>query len=117
MGALGVGCRVVTPPCEDEVMIGICWPVGERGLMAGGAALPRRALGTYGVYVVCRLMVGWRGGGGRGPANTVVGVLGGELTGKGKLVTEPVGEGALDEVGVSSKPEDMGDMGPGTTSG
>jgi hypothetical protein len=99
------------------VMIGIWWPLGERGLTADGAALPRRALGTYGVYVVCKFTVGWRGGGGRGPASTVLGVLGGELTDKGRLVTEPLGEGALDEIGVSRKPEDVGDIGPGTTSG
>lgn len=62
---------MVIPPCADEVMIGICCPVGDRGFRlvglgdAGGAARLER--GMYGVYVVCGAEDGCRGGGSTGP--------------------------------------------------
>ena len=46
----GAGCRVVTPPCELDVMIGTGWPVAESGFggcVAGTAA--RFDRGIYGV--------------------------------------------------------------------
>ncbi len=42
----------MTPPVDDEVMIGIGWPVGESGLVLvalTGPPRPRLDLGTYGV--------------------------------------------------------------------
>ena len=44
----GAGCRVVTPPCELDVMIGTGWPVAESGF--GGCVAPVRFdRGIYGV--------------------------------------------------------------------
>lgn len=53
-------------------MIGICCPEGDSGLMVegfgdGGGGTPRRARGMYGVYVVCGIVDGCRGGGRTGP--------------------------------------------------
>jgi hypothetical protein len=43
---IGGGWRVVTPPWDEDVMIGIWCPLGESGLTAVvGGPLPRRALG------------------------------------------------------------------------
>ena len=105
--------------------MGICWPVGDSGFVAaGGTALPRRALGTYGVYVVCIDTVGCRGGGGIGPPRAkegfgigivgTVGVDGGEVI--ERLDTDDIGDGVGNEVGVA---DGLGftDSELGTTSG
>ena len=69
----GTGCRAVTPPCADDVISGICCPLGDSGFAVPGfapaaaAAAARRARGMYGVYVVCGAAEGCRGGGRMGP--------------------------------------------------
>ena len=63
------------PPCAEDVMIGICCPDGESGLVlaklgerpVAAAAAARLFLGMYGVYVVCGPAAGCRGGGRTGP--------------------------------------------------
>lgn len=85
-----------------------------------GTALPFRARGTYGVYVVCNDTEGCRGGGtgplraDRGLAAARVGVDGGEAV--ERLDTDDVGDDVDDESGVT---ETLGgkDIGVGTTSG
>jgi hypothetical protein len=83
-------------------------------------ALPRRALGTYGVYVVCIETEGCRGGGtGLPRANTgfgvgVVGVGGGEAV--ERLDTDGVGDGVGNKVEVRGGVGDK-DVELGTTSG
>lgn len=62
----------MTPPWAEEVIIGICCPLGESGLALTGvaptaAAAALRARGIYGVYVVCGPAAGCRGGGNMGP--------------------------------------------------
>lgn len=102
-------------------MIGMGWPVGDSGFGVGGGRPPRRARGTYGVYVVWSPVVGCRGGGRMGPARAGAdiggtgerGVPGGE---SGRLSTEDVGEDVVEEVGVPAK-EGVGDDVAGTTSG
>jgi hypothetical protein len=100
-------------------MMGINWPVGERGLGTGDTGGPRRERGMYGVYVICGVTAaGCRGGGGTGPErpggggkmagivlrDSVIGVEGGEVM---RLRDEGVGDGGRE-----------GDaLGPGTTSG
>lgn len=104
---------MVTPPWDEDVIIGICCPLGESGLTAVvGGALPRRALGIYGVYVVCTPMPGCRGGGRGGALPLDAG--GG---GKGRLATEAVGEEVTEEEGLSYALDVTGDIGFGTMSG
>lgn len=115
----GTGCRVVTPPCEEDVMIGMCWPASDNGFGVTGALVaPRRARGTYGVYVVWSPVGGCRGGGRIGPARAgadcgskgLIGVPGES----GKLRREEVGEDAVDDVGVN---DGVGELRAGTMSG
>jgi hypothetical protein len=103
-------------------MIGMCWPVGDSGFgVAGARPAPRRARGTYGVYVVWSPEGGCRGGGRIGPARAgadcggtgLSGVPGGE---SGKLMREEVGEDAADDRGVPLN-EVVGELSIGTTSG
>lgn len=104
------------------MIIGICCPVGDNGFgVAGGRPAPRRARGTYGVYVVWSPVGGCRGGGRIGPARAgadcggagLSGVAGGE---RGKLRREEVGEEAADDMGVPVN-DGVGEVSAGTTSG
>ena len=102
--------------------MGICWPVGDSGFVeAVATSFPRRALGTYGVYVVCiETEEGCRGGGTGLPRTTRgfgaerVGVDGGEAI--ERLDTDEAGDGVGKEVEVAGG---LGgtDIGVGTTSG
>ena len=102
--------------------MGICWPVGDSGfIVAAATSFPRRALGTYGVYVVCiETVEGCRGGGtgllctNRGFGIEGVGVDGEEVI--ERLDTDDAGDGVGKEVEVA---DGLGgtDIGVGTTSG
>ena len=103
------------------MIMGICWPVGDSGFVTAVAtSFPRRALGTYGVYVVCIETAGCRGGGTRllrtngGFGTEGVGVDGGEVI--ERLDTDETGDGDGKEVEVAGG---LGgtDIGVGTTSG
>lgn len=109
---------MVTPPCDEDVMRGTCWPAGEILLVAVvgvPVGRPRRDRGTYGVYVVWRPTAGGCLGGGAG-GNPDLGGARGDGKGRGRFETEDVGDDAAEDDGV----HDMlgaGDRGVGTTSG
>jgi hypothetical protein len=85
-----------------------------------GTPLPRRAFGTYGVYVVCIDAEGCRGGGTGEPLCTdklepgIVGVDGGEVI--ERLDTDDDGDGIDDELALG-EPVGCMDIEVGTTSG
>ena len=102
------------------MIMGICCPVGDSGFVVVATSLPRRARGTYGVYVVCiETVEGCRGGGTGLPRTNrefgaeAVGVDGGEVI--ERLDTDEAGDGGK-EVEVA---DGLGgaDIGVGTTSG
>jgi hypothetical protein len=124
---------VVTPPCDDDVINGTVLALGLVLVLElrldGGCLLAR---GTYGVYVVCKVVGGCRGGGRIGPARAtglrpaldVVGRTGpvkladiglfGDDNAAGRLVKEEVGEEVVEDGAV----EGVGEARPGgTTSG
>jgi hypothetical protein len=55
------------PPCAELAKTGTGRPSAAGGLPSARAAASRRARGTYGVYVVCGVVLGCCGGGGSGP--------------------------------------------------
>lgn len=114
-GSSGFVCRVVTPPCDDDVIIGTGCPVADSGGgvwcwcwwlwlwlwlldVGGGAAL--RVRETYGVYVVRTFCVGCLGGGRTGPARAEAdcGYVG-EVGEVGRLMLDEEGEEAEEEGG------------------